>query len=645
MIVACLFCNFFETSFASNRYSTRLEPEYIEKSKALKKDDIKGRLALAGWCFDQGFIREMLSETDKVLKIEPQNKEALKLLYLEKTKDQTSCVYPKLSSDAAMLYGSIKPRTPDKTLPAKLRSKSFKRAAKTNRFHFFSDLDKDRVQEYVSLMNRYYDQTRGIFRILKTEHSIRVGIFAKRSDYLQYFQRKNGRSGENIAGFFTYDRGGSLLCFYDKPDDNESVFNTAKHECTHLLVKHCMQGAEMALWLNEGFACYYGSNGLDWSGSYPANCYLTVTHRRNVNKTLTLNDLMDTPNELFDFDCYATAWSWICYLRSNPNTKDKLANFFIALREQARSPSTKEWSSEEWAEESNALFDSKIGGIDRLQKGWESYIENDLKPETADQLFNCANEALYHVLGWNEMTPPLTVSQKMSLLNKSAKWRHMAAEAGVSKIKSLAQLHEPLALLARSKCLYYQPREGAYAAAKAERLLDAFISDPKNATVANYAGNTVLRILRVLWEASDQHKDDDEGALDFVSDLKEKADQYKKDLQNSSIAKYKKFGILKKLSLIELQIGVVENLIVDAKTAFRIALSKDATSRNAAFGWLNFALEFAIDELDHVFPYIQYQVELDPDNIGLAYLSAAYKAMGNEAYAGSLMKKAELNSR
>jgi len=347
----------------SSKLKGVLEPKYEEKLKLLKSDDVQACLDLALWCKDQGYIREMLHSLDKALLRDKLNDMALKLLFLKGAENKLEFAYPD------PLQGKTFDLSLEKIEPSlvvKARKKTFKKAAKTVRFNFWSDLDKGKLQKYVQLLNPYYFETRNFFRINKNETGVQVRIYSKRSDYLNFYSSTYGKSGEHALGFFTYNDNFSMLCLYDDPDDLDQVYNTAKHECTHLLVKSCMQGARMALWLNEGFACFFAGNGLDWQGGYSADCYLKLRENQIKGTSITLESLMETTQDDFDFDYYASAWAWVSYFYKNKETKDRMARLFFALRKKARDPAFKGWDNDAWSEETNSLFNKMMGSPEKL---------------------------------------------------------------------------------------------------------------------------------------------------------------------------------------------------------------------------------------------------------------------------------------
>lgn len=617
----------------------RLESAYLERRKQTSEGDTEAHVALARWCQEQGFIREMLHALDEALKEEPQHEEARRLLRQEREAEAWVHVFPQTSVSIDTESKASPANAMRDRLINRARNSVFKMAKKARRFNIWTDLDRERVQDYSELLNSYYDDTRGFFVISKTERGIHVVIFSKRSDYLQFFNKRTGKSGEHINGFFTYNDTSSLLCFYDNPYDEEGVFNTARHECTHLMAKQCLQGGKMAHWLDEGLACYYAGNGQERFGSYPANCFLNVRHGLRTNKTIPLKHLMRLPYEEFRFQHYATAWSWVSFFRAKEETRDKLTQLFYRLRKLARDKVSVEWENEEWEEATNNEFLDLFGPPEKLQMAWETYIKKELLPQNGVQRYFYAGQAMAKADGRSSLDPPLNRDQKILLMQEAEGWLRDASNDDDAELKARVQLQCILAILARAKCMEYDDRETIYAVAEGERILEAFLADPANAFLLYDAGVMAYYLLGHLWKKGGYECEEGE-ACDFISMIKKKEASAKRQLDRESPNSKLRPRRAENLSFLCYQEKIIENLISKARFAFNQALASDPAHRNAALGWLYVALEFSPTDLDKVFPHLLFQVQLDPDDKNLAALSAAYSIMGKREYAGSLLDKA-----
>jgi hypothetical protein len=600
----------------------RVEAEYLDRTAAIGEGETGAREELAQWCREMGFIREMLLELDKVPGSKPGDR-----------------VEP-LACAASYEPDFGRTRAARDRLLNRARNRVLKMAKRAHRFNFHTDLDKERVQDYAFILNRYYDSMKGLFRIHKTELGILVLLFSSRSDYLAYFQQNADANVEHWSGFFLYTGDLSLLCFYDNRADEDEVFNTAKHECTHLLVRQCLRGAYMANWLNEGLACYFAGDGEDREGNYTAHCYLTVRHALRTRSALTLEDLMSTPYSDFTFRHYAFAWSWVCYLRAQEEHAKRFGKFFSRLGNLASEPESRDWKKEHWEEETNRLFREMIGRPAELQQPWAVFVEEDLEPSTPEQLFHCAVAGLDYAGGRLDMQPPLKPSQRYDLLCEGERWLREAEASGSETMKARCGVAIVRSLVARARSLDYDEREMTHAAAESRRILDRILGDPSRVEQHCDAADLIWDTLCLLQNAGRYENEEGTPTCRLVDRITEREATILEDMKEAGIKLDHDCYATRELALVRFQKQLAEHLVRESRYGFGTALDRDPSNRQAVLGWLNMALDFAPKEVERVFPYLLFHVELDPDDQMLAALGAAYAVLGKREYAWSLLERA-----
>jgi len=614
--------------------SVRFEQVYVQMRDKISRNDVDSRLELCQWCRDRGYIREMLTELKKIIETEPAHEQARSLLHQQGRGEGWIFHVTRPTVAAARLPDIRDTSARRRKLLESGKKQTLKLAKKSFHFDIWSDLDRARVQDYSQLLNIFYDRLKGFFQITETERHVLVLTFSKRSDYLAFYQRTTGKSGEHSGGFFTYNSDLSLLCFYDRPYGSDEVFNTARHECTHLLIKHCLQGAEITPWLNEGLACFFAADGLERTGSYAASCLLSVRHALEHGRTITLDDLITTPYSKYTFDHYAASWAWICFLRSNKDTKLKLGRLLAGLRQKAR-----EGQEDGWEETTNLNFARLVGDPDELQPAWLEYVRNELVPETPEQLFDCADLCFEKAGGWHREDPPLKPVEEIEYLHEGESWLEEASATNNKQLAARCELAKSFALLARSNCFRYSAEEKAHTGARIARALDDFMSVPENASLLYDAGVLSLRTLSTLRDAADVEEEEGQ-VCDLIGAIEALKNELQMKIDRRETPALIKDELEQEKRLLAFIQSTAEALIAEARFAFSRDLAKDPTSHRSAAMWLRLALLFAPDDLDSVFPHLVFQAEHDPDDLNLIALAAAYGAMGKPGFGHTLMKRA-----
>ncbi|MBU0754710.1 MAG: hypothetical protein KJ645_06190, partial [Planctomycetes bacterium] len=557
----------------------RLEPAYLERSEKIEDGDINARVELCRWCRDRGYLREMISETRLVLEKDADHPAVMDLLYRESDGKDWHYTLPGLETlktpfDADKDPGALRKRLLEKSI-----DKKFELDKKSFRFNFSTDLEKDRMQDYILVLNRHYDQLKGFFKITKTEVGIDVVIFSKRSDYGQFHILTTGSGGEHTGGFFRYAGGNSLLCFYDDPYDDDQVFTVAKHECTHLLVLHCMLGGHPGLWLNEGLACYFAGEGLERSDAYTARCLFAVKRAVETGGAISLKALMETPQEKFGFNHYATAWSWVYYLQSGSETRSDFSRMMLELKKQAQTSE----NHEKLEALSDQLFIERFGSPEELQPGWESFVKS-LENETPLQNYFSAKNAFRYAGRWLECDPPLTDTERDDLLKAGEDRLQQAAESGIAGLQDLCEVQKGMALLARAVTKEYTLKEKLYCAVATAKIVDRFLLDSKNHSLAHSMGKVVYEALAIL-KRSGEYESTGDRFFGFQEAIVRAEKGVKDLLVTLNPTASKKKSVSEDLKLLEFQRLAVERLTALGQYAFQAALEHDPTNSLAAEDW------------------------------------------------------------
>jgi len=598
--------------------AAELEPEFRAKLDALDEGDVPGLIEAAKWARELGYVREMLVAADQALGHDPNDPEIRRLLHhAPEGAGWTPAVRPPDLVEATPV--AIDPEANARFL-RESRDRIFEMRKRATWFEFWSDLDRERVEEYALLMNRYYDRTKRVFGSSRSQAGIPVRLYGKRREYLDYYRRRTGASGENIGGFYAWTEGGGYLCFYDDPYDRDEVDNTARHECTHLMVRQALDGGNLANWLDEGFACYLAAFGEERIGTYPARCYLRVREAVRTGNEMKLAELRNLPYDQYDFDTYALAWSWAAFLMSRPETAESIPKLFLELRLAADEPEAAQWGAAAWTRLTNEKFDEVVGRPAELQPGWRRFVERELGPTTLQQKHACARVALEE-LRFREDEEAASMSP-IDRVREAEGWIREARSSDDPDIRAAAEIDRAWAVLMRALVSGYDQREIAYTALVVTEILDDLVSNPSNLALSGDAASVSLLVLRRL--ALGYAAKDDE-PVDLVATIAERTEGARKGAARDQL---------------DLERQVAANLVRVTREACKRALAQNPAHRRAAAQWLLVGLLYAPDEIEAAFPFVKFQVEFDPDDRNLAALAAAYSALGLPDYAAAMLARA-----
>lgn len=602
----------------------QFDPQFADLFDSIDPEDVNSLLALGDWCRQRGYIREMLHCASSALAHDPDSFDARTFLYEEKHAGEWSPVAPPLTFNTRALFE----RRPDIDRSAKLvestRSRIFSMSKTSTWFDFMTDLDKERTQQYSTLMSRFFDSSKRYFGSSRAKSHIPVRIYSKRRDYLDFYNRATGKNGENVLGFFAWNDQGGYLCFFDDPYETDEVHNTARHECTHLIIKQALQGGELGHFLNEGFACYLGANGEDREGMYPARCYRYVANMVHAGTITPLDDLLDIPYSSFDFRHYAYAWSWVSYLAEHKEHSKGIPKMFAELRRAADTEGADDWNLDRWEKETNRVFREIFGHPSSHQQAWETFVREGLEPKTSRQKYFYAKAALEPLhRAADESEEIEDRARSIEILHQAEQWLREAADSDDGTLADEIRGEQIAAMLVRAYLFEYDEREMTYVAAAANAALDQLVAGAEGAELASAASRAADSILRRFWSRYSNHPAD---SLDLLAKTRER-----RDSSHEEAAEVRRLAF---------EHDVLSNLIDISIAGCRKALTADPGHREATHRWLRTALLYAPAQLEAVFPYLLLLVELDPDDQNIAALAAAYAKMDRREYAAYLRDRA-----
>ncbi len=595
-----------------------VDPEEIQLEESFLKEyydipdwDFETQLQLAERCRDQGFIREMVLVVEGVLEESPDHENA-RQLHLDTKREGE---WHRHAPSAAELSP---PPSADESARAEMvrraRSQTLKKGAKVHRFQFWTDIDKDRIKAQGVVLNQYYERLRNFFGISRTAAGIDVVAFAKRSDYLRTFL-SYGKNFENARAFFVPGGESGLLCYYDNPYEDEEVFDTVKHECTHLLLSLSLSRRHIPHWLDEGLSNYFAGDAEDRSGSYVASCVVTSQLLLESGQAMTLAEMIETDYSEYTFNHYAIAWSWLDFLRTKPGMADKLKKIIFELRAQVRSS-----KEEDLTEFTNQLFLSEFGPLQSLQVEWENHVRS-LRPQSPQQFLEWGKAAI-----GKARRPPKKVDpeHRARILRDAESWLKSPL-LDAQEFAEMSQVLRAEAILVRAHTMEYDAFELAFACAEVARRLELAASRGQETETFFQIGNCARFALSALASCHDFERVNG-SAFDFLNFLQQVEREPDVESWNEFLA---------------LQTQVAQRLMRLARAVFQKTLSLDPAHFPASRQWAQLAMDFAPSDLELVTPHLLFHAELDPDDQGLAALAVAYAASGMEDYALHLYERAE----
>lgn len=485
-------------------------------------------------------------------------------------------------------------------------------------FRFVSDVDPDRLEAFRGELVKFYREVRTAFGASQSKHGVPVRIYARRCDYLEFYERTARASGEHVLGF--YRRGdsddGGMLCFFDDPYDNEQVLDTARHEATHLLIAQSLGEASLPIWLEEGLAVYMAGLQEDRVGPYTANAAVLVRTAIDAESAISFGELasVEDPSALH----YAYAWTWVSFLLSTRKGEDRMRAYFTELKRRSDQTRSEERTPAGAEAEARALFAKMFNDLID-PKGWRDYVLQILVPKTVAQKLDYAKFALN--LHLYDVSIPLSAAILNKRLEDADRWlREAAAESPELRVARRIQLASLLVVVLRSfdadNDAFFTSLWGVVTSLN--ELTDNAESADLLADIAGFA-QEVGDFVRSSREASEEQ---DAARLRDESTPKEEIEairEWRQNLDAISTA----FDHLLRIACIR-------------------ALTSDPIHRPAAHSWLFLTMRLGSrTDAQTLFPFLLLQVERDPSDYALAALAAVYRVLGHEQYASDMLERAK----
>lgn len=589
----------------------------LAELRASAADDATKLAQAARWCAGKGLFREMEELLGQALKREPANPTARALFGSTQGTDgawhlDEYARYSALPAKAPALLAP--PSASDRARLLAQKDRELHMASSSTYFDLWSDLESEPLRRYTEQLNGYYRSLKNTFQAY-AGGNIDVLVFATRSDYLRYYQRMLGKGGEHVLGF--YAPASRLLVFYHDPYDLDMVLNTARHECTHLLLDLGYDGAPLPMWLNEGMACFLAAD-TSAADSYVADLIMTVVDQIRANDVLPLAKLLDLDQEHFGFAHYAQSWSWMQFLNQPQHSAafqrylDKLRK---ALPQAPDAPDKVAAYRQSCLAKANGLFLREIApDLAGIEAEWRRYF--------TDQ-FALTNPRRLADFGWSccGMAQSARKQDERSERLELAQASFALAPASDARLSSECTQGDLACLLLRAS--EREQTTGAqrlFLRTALERIATLPDDDENVWLRGRLAGRTLVtfRKMAVKGAPHNQPFDMRKAVLDATT--------------GSDDETHRAILVL------------FDELLATTFKSLARTLTKNPLHAIAAQDWLLFALKLAPERTEAVFPNLRLLVEKDPDDRNLAALGLAYLGLGDPAFGRMLFEEGKQRS-
>ena len=249
----------------------------------------------------------------------------------------------------------------------------------TKHFEFEFTVPEDVGAEYMEMFEAYYGIFAKDWKISQPRgKKLKVCFYNNASDF-----RRIGNVSRGVLGYFRFVEPIELNFFYERRDQRltlDVLFHELNHYLFHLYTKDNWQ---LASWLDEGMAEYYGAS--EWD---PQTGKMSVGHIQegrlvrlmdviDGGELQSLEGLMREPS----IDATQYAWSWsLCHmLLETPKYSAKFKKYLekMARGRADREPNPRN-SSFQWVKRDHAIeqFQKMLGipDLDAFEKTWHDYI-------------------------------------------------------------------------------------------------------------------------------------------------------------------------------------------------------------------------------------------------------------------------------
>lgn len=492
------------------------------------------------------------------------------------------------------------------------RFHDMQKAADTTYFNFYSDLTGDDLQVYMTALNGWFRELKNRFRAYTTTN-IDVNLFAQRSNYMFFHAVVMGTSGEHVNGF--YLPGLRLLTFFDDPLDRVAILNTARHECTHLLIDLSYKGAPMPRWLHEGLACFLAADATAAEGRYTMQLVIELQRQLAARKSMPMSELLDLAHAKFEYPHYAWAWSVFQFLNAGKH-QPEAQKFLLALRDALPAPEKEgePITPDQMRQVTHDVFAKTFGGdLELLELEWREYFRDQFALERPAQSLDYAAAAIERVPG----VPVKDKAERERLLEIARPALERAsAEPALAGEAALLEARRLLFCAQVAEAGLDEVRLALRAARDLIKTAPAPADDSLRASVVRTALYLVGSIKGVDRELGS-------GAFDMHAALVAAAKRAEGDRQ----------ALLKAICV------DCDELVAIAVDSQAKLLAQHPAHANAAVQLLLLAMEADPTLLPEIFPTLQLLAEISPDDRNQALLGIAYFGMGKQRFGKLLVEE------
>jgi len=214
----------------------------------------------------------------------------------------------------------------------------------TKHFVFESNLKREALDFFVTLLEDYYTHITKHFRIKLTQRDrkkkLPVYALGSREEFMAFHEKDTGGESEHTLGYFVPDPGNERLVFFDQPGGRKETVATLLHEGTHFVLHLAEPQVILPRWVHEGMAEYYGASERQGDDFVPGGVQdgrlLQFLEMARRDKLVPMRELFIAGNRIlpddvstiqFESPHYAQSWIIVHYLMKA--NKGKLSKRWI----------------------------------------------------------------------------------------------------------------------------------------------------------------------------------------------------------------------------------------------------------------------------------------------------------------------------
>lgn len=251
----------------------------------------------------------------------------------------------------------------------------------TKHFEFEYTVPDDVGREYMDMFEVYYENFAKVWKIKQPRNEkLKVCFYNDADDF-----HRIGNVPKGVLGYFRFVEPIELNFFYERRD-RRLTLDVLFHELNHYLFHlYCKDTNQLAPWVEEGMAEYYGASTWD-----PATKTMSIGQMQE-GRLVALRDEMDGGNlqdlralmSEHEIDATQYAWSWaLCHmLMHDDRYRDRFVKYIdkLARGRLPREPNPRNMNFQ-WVPVGVAIeeFQQTLGiaDLDAFQEQWYAYIRS-----------------------------------------------------------------------------------------------------------------------------------------------------------------------------------------------------------------------------------------------------------------------------